>query len=76
MTYAMSAKRAAVSDYFSEPLRPIQDRIVESHRSIRFDSGSEKTRCLVIGRVESYLEAGPFDRVADPKEDFDVILAI
>ena len=76
MTYAMSAKRAAVSDYFSEPLRPIQDRIVESHRSIRFDSGSEKTWCLVIGRVESYLEAGPFDRVADPKEDFDVIVAI
>ena len=72
----MSAKRASVSDYFSEPLRPHQDRIVESHRSIKFDDGSEKTRCLVVGGVERYLEAGPFDRVVDPKEDFDVILAI
>jgi hypothetical protein len=76
MTYAMSAKRASVSDYFSEPLRPHQDRIVESHQSIKFDSGSDKTRCLVMGGVERCLEAGPFDRVADPKEDFDVILAI
>src|SRR5438067_121653 len=75
----MTAKRAFAAEFLAAEIatavgrakaRP-DERGVQNH-----EISGPSTRCLVLGNAEQCVGVGPFDRVDDVNEDFDVILAL